>query len=297
MKSLFIIPLLFSYVSAWWDTGHLLVARIAYDILEFNHPQTIYAAENILRVLSKATTNYTREGAHPFVECATFADEVQKDGKGGEYNFPWHFIDQPYFDKGGNRSTYPGYVEDPHNVTQAIPEIVSWLRGDDGFQFTYIYQTIMKHGKAPYTDEIGKSIALRFLIHYLGDIHQPLHTVSRVDDQYPKGDMGGNLFNLTEKDGITELHAVWDSVIYEFEGYANLPFNDSDWQNLGNTAKSLVDKYSPDLLEVKDLYYLDPAQWALDHYQITKDFVYKDIAENTLLSAEYISQARTIAER
>lgn len=87
----------------------------------------------------------------------------------------------------------------------------------------------MAHGKAPYTGEIGKSIALRFLIHYIGDLHQPLHTTSKVNDLYPKGDLGGNLFNVTEEDGINELHAVWDSVIYEYEGYANLPFNESDW--------------------------------------------------------------------
>ena len=40
----------------------------------------------------------------------------------------------------------------------------------------------MKYVKAPYTEEIGKSIALRFLIHYIGDIHQPLHTTGRVND-------------------------------------------------------------------------------------------------------------------
>ena len=51
MKS-FILILILQSVSAWWDTGHLLVARIAYDILEFEHPPTLYAANQILRVLS-----------------------------------------------------------------------------------------------------------------------------------------------------------------------------------------------------------------------------------------------------
>jgi hypothetical protein len=40
--------------------------------------------------------------------------------------------------------------------------------------------------------EDQRSLALRLLIHYIGDIHQPLHSVAEVDHRYPKGDMGGN---------------------------------------------------------------------------------------------------------
>ena len=42
------------------------------------------------------------------------------------------------------------------------------------------------------SDEERLSYALRLLIHYIGDIHQPLHAISRVDSKYPKGDAGGN---------------------------------------------------------------------------------------------------------
>ena len=62
----------------------------------------------------------------------------------------------------------------------------------------------------------GKSYALRLLIHYLGDIHQPLHSMSRVDADFPAGDRGGNSFNLPTHYTAKELHAVWDSVIYEY---------------------------------------------------------------------------------
>lgn len=37
-------------------------------------------------------------------------------------------------------------------------------------------------------EENVKSVALRFVIHYIGDIVQPLHNVSRVDSKYPAGD-------------------------------------------------------------------------------------------------------------
>jgi hypothetical protein len=66
---------------------------------------------------------------------------------------------------------------------------------------------------APNEDE-AKSEALRLLIHYLGDIHQPLHATSRVDSKYPKGDAGGNFFKVPIKKDAKNLHSVWDSVVY-----------------------------------------------------------------------------------
>lgn len=94
-----------------------------------------------------------------------------------------------------------------------IPALVDWLSGTQGYQNSFVYQGISQHVE----DETqGKSYALRLLIHYLGDIHQPLHASSRVDKQYPKGDAGGNFFHVTPKDDAKNLHSVWDSVVYAY---------------------------------------------------------------------------------
>jgi hypothetical protein len=63
---------------------------------------------------------------------------------------------------------------------------------------------------------LGDSFNLRLLIHYIGDIHQPLHATSRFTSKYPEGDRGGNSFALTSSDGVTQLHALWDSVLHEY---------------------------------------------------------------------------------
>lgn len=84
---------------------------------------------------------------------------------------------------------------------------------------------------------------MRLIIHYVGDVHQPLHATSRVDHEYPKGDFGGNTVKLPAKDGVTNLHALWDSVSYEYSGYAKLPFTDSDWDLNGKRAQDLVSKH------------------------------------------------------
>lgn len=72
-------------------------------------------------------------------------------------------------------------------------------------------QTIQKYTNS--TDE-GKSLALRLLIHFMGDIHQPLHCSDRYTTENPKGDKGGNDFALKNHYSANELHAVWDNVIY-----------------------------------------------------------------------------------
>ena len=54
------------------------------------------------------------------------------------------------------------------------------------------------------------------LIHYVGDVHQPMHTLSRINANYPAGDRGGNSVPLKSYKSIKELHAAWDSVLYEF---------------------------------------------------------------------------------
>ena len=50
----------------------------------------------------------------------------------------------------------------------------------------------------------------------MGDVHQPLHCLIRVDNQNPTGDEGGNNFAVPSHYEANSLHSVWDSVAYEF---------------------------------------------------------------------------------
>ena len=59
------------------------------------------------------------------------------------------------------------------------------------------------------------------IIHYVGDVHQPLHSTALVDSEYPSGDRGGNSEHIPSIDGVSNLHAVWDSVLYTWTGYPN----------------------------------------------------------------------------
>merc|ERR1711998_479301 len=109
---------------------------------------------------------------------------------------------------------FPDFEADTHDVTEAIDSIKKWMAAEDGYKDTYIYQQIMSHGLKGHTEADGLSTAVRLLIHYSGDIHQPLHATSRVDHEFPKGDRGGNSVALPSHDGAKNLHSVWDSVVY-----------------------------------------------------------------------------------
>jgi hypothetical protein len=56
-----------------------------------------------------------------------------------------------------------------------------------------------------------KSYDLCWLLHLVGDIHQPMHCVNRISKGVPDGDLVGNLVKVTLTDGSqTNLHALWD---------------------------------------------------------------------------------------
>ncbi len=55
---------------------------------------------------------------------------------------------------------------------------------------------------------------LRFMIHMMGDFHQPLHVTARCTPKMPQCDAGGNKFPIQGMGKYTnELHALWDQAM------------------------------------------------------------------------------------
>ena len=76
-----------------------------------------------------------------------------------------------------------------------------------------------------------KAIAIAWLFHLVGDIHQPLHTVQLFTVDYPRGDRGGNeiCVQVTKAGQPMDLHRFWDGVIT----------SSSDLTRLRNNATTL----------------------------------------------------------
>lgn len=75
------VACLFSSVSAWKYQSHIMVARLAYDILQKENPKALAGAEKILSAMAGETITNS-EDKYPFVECASFADQVKYKGGG-----------------------------------------------------------------------------------------------------------------------------------------------------------------------------------------------------------------------
>lgn len=91
--------------NAFWDKGHLILARRAQAILEDEAPEVLAACLDALVPLQEYYSSLTTsEGNHPFTECASFADEIK--GKGYSWQSGWHYVNIPYLPDGGTIDDY-----------------------------------------------------------------------------------------------------------------------------------------------------------------------------------------------
>jgi hypothetical protein len=63
------------------------------------------------------------------------------------------------------------------------------------------------------TTPADRAAYLSSLIHFVGDIHQPLHCASYYSDAYPHGDRGGNDFYVMPATNVIRLHSFWDQLL------------------------------------------------------------------------------------
>lgn len=199
-----LIPSTFS----WHNKGHLTIARIAEIHLSQseNGKKAFIWASSILAPFTK----FCGEADYPFTESATWADKVKYQGWLSMSS--WHFIDKKIF--------APGYTPKEGSVDPPATNVITSIN------------SIVKHLISTSRDKqggsktiFGKSISLRNLIHFVGDIHQPLHCSSRYSELHKKGDYGGNRFLIKfyENKKIDNLHYLWDHLFSKKEENVQSP--------------------------------------------------------------------------
>ncbi|KAK0703472.1 S1/P1 nuclease [Lasiosphaeria miniovina] len=169
-----VVALLPRFATAWGGFGHITVAYVASNFVA-NSTTAFFQG-----VLRNDTEDY-------LAGVATWADSVRYT-QWGRFSGPFHFID----------------AEDnpPHKCGVKLERDCS-KQGCIVSAFAN-YTVRILDGRLP---EPEREIAAKFLIHFLGDIHQPLHTehVAR----------GGNGINVTFGGVKYNLHHVWDVEIPE----------------------------------------------------------------------------------
>lgn len=181
-----------SELSAWGDDGHQIVARIAARKLLPKTKEKIVAlarpGAGDLTALAQALGSV----GDPQPSAAKFKDALaamaiwpdhMPGGKGA--TAPWHFTDFGLFE--GTHTTANRCAAGC--VTQLIPTLIANIKSGTSITAD--------------TATFAPDKQLRFLIHFLGDIHQPLHVSTDAD-------AGGNCETTTGFNGVNELHASWD---------------------------------------------------------------------------------------
>lgn len=161
----------------WWETGHQTVARIAAAHL------TPAARTRVARILEVEDTE--EAVADALARSSTWADETKNETKTGS----WHFIDLALED---HKSDIPERCQNDDCAPARVRLFAEQLSGHPGH---------------PANTRWSQLDALRYVVHLVGDIHQPLHDTSDAD-------LGGNCELLDPPIGkANNLHALWDGEI------------------------------------------------------------------------------------
>lgn len=236
--------------------GHKVIAQIAYDDLT---PKTQQAVKQLLNSHPDYFPN-----SNTFIKASTWADEIRGNDISA-FNH-WHYMNKPYSpDKTAKTEQW-----DKQNVVWAIKQSERVLMSS-------------------VVSEFDKAWFLRFYIHLIGDIHQPLHCVELYNRQFPKGDMGGNRYQVRSNLG-DNLHQVWDRGV----GYFNRYRGTNRVQQIANKVRQ---DYPRQQLQSRLVRHKKPKSWSTESYQLATKFVYNTLESGSLTSAYRLEGKQLVAQQ
>jgi hypothetical protein len=191
----------------WGPTGHRTVGTVA---------------ESFLSSSTKQVLNQYLNG-QSLADASTWADEIKSKPQVWDQTFPYHFE---------SVSDGQTYLQSLHGLT---PDEVN-----KGGLVAALLEA-QRMFRSPSTKPSDKAIALKFIIHFVGDIHQPLHS-GRPEDR------GGNLILRKWHNQSTNLHAIWDVLIID-EAYATQLRSNSHKPSKPSPPKVDNEVYAADLLK------------------------------------------------
>ena len=198
------------------------------------HRVTGEIAENHLKKRAKKKIDKLLKG-QSLAFVSTYADEIKSDSAYRTY-YPWHYINM--------------------DLDQSYAEASKNPKGDLVTGITKCIE-VLKDGESSFED---KSFHLKMLVHFVGDLHQPMHIGQ-------KEDKGGNSVKVQWFGKGTNLHAVWDTKMIEYWNMSYL--------ELAESAQDLSKK------QIKAIEVGTLADWVDEIHEVTKK-VYKsaEVGEN-----------------
>lgn len=229
-----------THLMAWGPEGHTIIARIAAERLS---PSAKAAVKQLL-------------GRHSLASVANFADQVRPQRP---ETANWHFVDIPK-----DKTDY-----DPTRDCKPSD------KGDCVIAEIARAETTLKNRSLT---RAKRAEALKFLVHFVGDLHQPLHCSDNAD-------RGGNDVHVTFLGQSSNLHRVWDSGII---GATQLSVND-----YADQLDSWLD--SQDTHQIESGTVID---WALDAHKLAKTSAYDIPAgTNPVLDTTYVDDNQPVVDQ
>jgi nuclease S1 len=204
-------------VLAWGPQGHRVIAVIAQSNL------TPQAREKVNALLGPYNS---------LAAISSWADDTRPDFA---ETAPWHYIDIPL-----RANSIDMAAECPQGNC-----VVGQIEKFEG---------VLRDARA---NEADRRVALEFLVHFVGDLHQPLH----AEDNHDKG---GNLVQVVFFDQPGNLHSLWDSgILYHVQPYGN-PLAEELGRRITPAEREAWAKGT-----VED--------WAIESHRLAREVAYKSL--------------------
>lgn len=224
---------------AWGADGHRITGEIAWHYLTEDTKREV---NRLLQIV----------GEPNLAEASTWADRIRSDSS-YDWAAPMHYISLPRH--------WEGYREE-----RDCPPAGCILKAIEQFEKKLADRSLSDDERAE---------ALLFIAHFIGDLHQPLHTGLSADK-------GGNDIEVYFFGFPTNLHALWD--IYLPAGFV------LDWQKYAAAQLNAIDEQQHKLWINSN-----PLDWASESHQLAHSYAYTQ--EKKIGEAYYLRSREVVARR
>lgn len=259
-------------VHAWSQAGHKIAASIAYHLVS---PERRKEIADLLRqhprynedFAAKMSKDLPEENVNEWLwqQAAYWPDicrGLPDDQKAIYHHGTWHYCNRPLFLTAADKASMEPILT--VNLKTEVPGDLEGRLGMNILQAIEFNETQALEANVPVAE---RAIALCWLFHLAGDIHQPLHSVSMFSEKlFPsplEGDRGGNLVLTKQRE---RLHGLWDG------------FPGGDIQFKTATQRALTwmndDEYRQPALEAAKE--LSPLAWFDESHELARDYGYNE---------------------
>jgi hypothetical protein len=246
----------------WGDEGHEIVATVAANILKTESPA---ALQKINALLAMDRTGLAHDTG--IASEATWADKFRASSEeASEATGNWHFVDTDF---------------DHANTAQACDHPPFTGPASEGPAKDCVIDKIEQFRqelKSGQTSPQERLKALQFLLHFVGDVHQPLHAITRTETGASHDDRGGNCVGILHGNAHApiRLHSYWDT---------NLVV-DALRRDAEEAAGSLMSLLTP--ANRQKWAGGDASAWASEAYEIAKAQVYIGVVDHAPAETGFI---------